>query len=319
MRPSLPSEVEAGLSLVEERLREIGQAKSGPLRNSILSTIAAGGKRIRPALLFLSGLAGEFDSENMCEAATAIELIHMATLIHDDVLDDAQYRRGLPTIRKVFSDKMAVTSGDSLFATAFVLISKLNINEIIDVISEAVVALSEGEMLQMKTAFDISIDERVYFEKIRKKTACLFSASCSIGAILGGCEKILVRSLANYGEALGLAFQIWDDVLDITGKVSSLGKGVGSDIADGTITLPMIFALEEGGQNGLGEILSRGSPGQADLAKAIKLIKKSDAIERAKAVAETQISMAKKSLEVVPDDLSETLKSVAKYVVERNS
>jgi geranylgeranyl pyrophosphate synthase len=220
------------LGEVEERLREAVAGHGDPLGEDAAATLAAGGKRLRPMLVLLC--AGEGGGEASVRAATAIELIHMATLVHDDVLDAAPLRRGLPTIAASSGRARAVATGDLLFSRAFALLSAAGEGRAVALLAEASVALARGELVQRHDAFDLSISEQRYLDRCRLKTAKLFECAC----LLGYDDEHLRR----FGAEIGLAFQLLDDVLDVAGPPERTGKARGTDLLDGTVTLPLIEA-----------------------------------------------------------------------------
>jgi len=224
----------ARLGQVEEMLREGGHGHGEALAADAAMTLEAGGKRLRPLLVLLC--AGEGAGEEAVRAATAIELIHMATLVHDDVLDAAPLRRGRPTVAATSGRSRATATGDLLFSRAFALLAAAGDLRAIDLLSAASVALARGELAQRRDAYDTSIAEERYLERCRLKTATLFECAC----LLGRDED----ALGAFGASIGLAFQLLDDVLDVTGPPERTGKARGTDLLDGTVTLPLILAAE---------------------------------------------------------------------------
>jgi geranylgeranyl pyrophosphate synthase len=222
------------LGRVEQMLREQGGGHGETLAADAAMTLEAGGKRLRPMLVLLC--AGEKAGEEAVRAATAIELIHMATLVHDDVLDAAPLRRGRPTVAATSGRVRATATGDLLFSRAFALLATPGDLRSIELISNASVALARGELAQRRDAYDTMIDEGRYLERCRLKTATLFECAC----LLGRDEK----ALGVFGASIGLAFQLLDDVLDVAGPAERTGKARGTDLLDGTITLPLILAAE---------------------------------------------------------------------------
>lgn len=222
----------ARMGEVEERLRgEIGD-HGELLGEDAASTLAAGGKRLRPMLVLLC--AGAEGGEGAIRAATAIELVHMATLVHDDVLDEAPLRRGLPTVAATSGRARAIATGDLLLSRAFALLAKAGDSRSVQLLAEAAVALARGELAQRHDAFDTSISEQRYLDRCRLKTATLFECAC----LLGHDDP----ALREFGAEVGLAFQLLDDVLDVTGPPERTGKARGTDLLDGTVTLPLIEA-----------------------------------------------------------------------------
>ena len=224
----------ARLGEVEQLLREQGRGHGEALGADAGATLEAGGKRLRPMLVLLC--AGEEAGEGAVRAAAAIELIHMATLVHDDVLDAAPLRRGRPTVAATSGRDRAVATGDLLFSRAFALLAAAGESRAIELLSTASVALARGELAQRQDAYDTSISADRYLERCRLKTAALFECAC----LLGRDEE----SLGAFGAAIGLAFQLLDDVLDVSGPPERTGKARGTDLLDGTVTLPLILAAE---------------------------------------------------------------------------
>jgi geranylgeranyl pyrophosphate synthase len=224
----------ARLGEVEELLRTQGADYGELLSTDVATTLAAGGKRLRPLLVLLC--AGTDGGEGAVRAAAAIELVHMATLVHDDVLDDAPLRRGLPTIAASSGRSRATAVGDLLFARAFALLGEHDEARAIALLAAASVSLADGELAQRQDAFDTGISEQRYLDRCRLKTATLFECACLLGRDL--------PALGDFGAQIGLAFQLLDDVLDVSGPVERTGKARGTDLLDGTVTLPLIVAAE---------------------------------------------------------------------------
>jgi geranylgeranyl pyrophosphate synthase len=222
------------LGAVEELLREQSGGHGELLGADAAATLCAGGKRLRPLLVLLC--AGADGGEGAMRAAAAIELVHMATLVHDDVLDDAPLRRGAPTIAATAGRDRATSVGDLLFSRAFALLAEQGDERAVALLARASVALAQGELAQRHDAFDTAISEQRYFERCRLKTAKLFECACRLGAD--------VDALGAFGAEIGLAFQLLDDVLDVAGPPERTGKARGTDLLDGTVTLPFIAAVK---------------------------------------------------------------------------
>ena len=227
------------LSRVEERLAGLAAGHGVTLAEHAGATIAAGGKRLRPLLVFLA--ADEEDGEGLVRAATAVELVHSATLVHDDVLDAAALRRGVPTVVASAGRGAATATGDLLFARAFAELAQNDRVDEIRVLSGASCALAEGELRQRADAWNAAVPVERYLARCELKTARLFEAACRLGALESGGDDV---ALGDFGRRIGLAFQLLDDVLDVSGPASRTGKHRGTDLLDGTVTLPYILARE---------------------------------------------------------------------------
>lgn len=236
-------EIKTELEQVEKIINENSSS-----RNKLLSSISqelamSGGKRLRPAMAVLAAKFGVYDSQKVLPVAAAIEILHMATLVHDDVVDRASLRRGKPTVSEKYGIDMAVYTGDFLFTRAVLMLSKQASSDKLDYMAKAVKTICEGEVDQLCERFDTGVSFRSYFKRISKKTAVLFSASCILGADTAGCAPELVRKLGKFGLYYGIAFQIRDDLLDFLSSTEASGKPVGNDMIKGVFTLPVIYAL----------------------------------------------------------------------------
>jgi geranylgeranyl pyrophosphate synthase len=294
------------LASVEARLREIAG-----IELHALHTIEAGGKRLRPLLVFVAGL-GSSERAALCRAAAAIELIHSATLVHDDVLDDAPLRRGSVTIYAAAGRAAATSTGDLLFSSAFAELSDNGDVAQLAALSAASSALARGELMQRADAWraDVTVDR--YLERCELKTARLFAAACELGALAGGGPP-----LAPFGRAVGLAFQILDDVLDITGPAERTGKRRGADLLDGTVTLPLILARERSRELAALDLRAISGPDEAD--RICELIETTGAAERARQHALELVASSKRALPDVSSDQRRALALLADVLVERFS
>lgn len=233
--------LERGLRRVEERLAAVAAGHGPALGEHAAGTLDAGGKRLRP-LLVLVCAGSDPDDERVVAAAAAVELLHMATLVHDDVLDRAPLRRGYPTVFATAGREAATSTGDFLFSRAFAELAGTGSTDAVQALSKASSALAGGELLQRADAWSAEVSEARYVERCGMKTGSLFAASARIGALLGTADSDAADALAAFGDHIGLAFQILDDVLDVSGPVEETGKHRGTDLLDGTVTLPLILA-----------------------------------------------------------------------------
>jgi geranylgeranyl pyrophosphate synthase len=232
---------------VERQLGEVTSAWGSELERSAGSTLAAGGKRLRPLLVFICGLeagGGRAEREALVRAGAAVELIHMATLVHDDVLDSAPLRRGSPTVYASAGRDAATATGDFLFSRAFALLGQSSDPGQVRVLSDACLALARGELVQRQDAYARRLSVERYLHRCELKTASLFSAACRLGSLASGRVDLETETLARFGRRIGLAFQLLDDLLDVAGSSRETGKRRGTDLLDGTVTLPLILAAE---------------------------------------------------------------------------
>jgi geranylgeranyl pyrophosphate synthase len=304
---------------VEGLLVGVAERAPGGLIEPSLGSLTSGGKRLRPLLLVLSAHMGEPDREDLLGAATAIEVLHTATLIHDDIVDRAENRRGVPTTVAGYGRETAAATGDYLFAEAFSGLARIGDPRLIRAFAAASVGLAAGELEQYR-ASGAEVEVEAYLEHIRKKTAGLFQAACVAGGTLGGLSLVQIDALASYGQALGIAFQMSDDIMDLVGKPGLMGKGIGTDLAEGTVTLPVIFALKEGDTQTIRRVLSDPSPAPDLLEAGIEAVLATDAIARTEEWAQGEIDAALEDLGLLPGCRErEFLESVASEVVGRDA
>ncbi len=312
--------IRAELEDFEQRLHATVRADLGPVAEAMEQILDAGGKRLRPALVFLSaGLGPAKRTDDIYRAAMAIEFIHNATLIHDDLIDGAPTRRGLRTIHETLGPNPAIIIGDYYFAKGANLMSQIGNPEIDAVLSQTVMTICFGEMLQLTSQrrYDQSLDE--YYAKIERKTAVLLAASTFCGAVLGGLEDQQVKAIRHFGRLLGMSFQIADDVLDYLATEEEVGKPVGNDLKQGTVTLPLMLARQA--NNGrLDAVLAKPVLDDADYAEVVRLVRGSSGIDESYAYAKTFGDKARAELRAFPPSAyRDALESLTYYVVGRRS
>jgi geranylgeranyl pyrophosphate synthase len=281
----------------------------------LLARVAGGAPAdlVDPALESLTS-----GGKDLLGAATAIEVLHTATLIHDDIVDRAESRRGVPTTVAGYGREIAAATGDYLFAEAFSELARIGDPRLVRAFAEASVGLAAGELEQYR-ANGATVDVEAYLEHIRKKTAGLFQAACVAGGTLGGLSLVQIDALATYGQALGIAFQMSDDIMDLVGKPGLMGKGIGTDLVEGTVTLPVIFALREGDAGTIRRVLADPNPSPELLEAGIVAVLATDAVARTEAWARGEIEAALEDLGLLPDcPEREFLESVASEVVGRD-
>ena len=281
---------------------------------------AAGGKRIRPALVLLSAKGGTYELERLTPAAVAVELTHAATLVHDDVIDRASVRRGRPTVAALLGDEPAIVVGDFYFAKAYEQAAATAVTEVVAILARAVMNICAGEVRQQAIRYRYHTDVDEYMRRIEAKTATLLAASCDIGALLGGLEDGKRAALRSYGRLLGLAFQIADDLLDYQGSEDEIGKPIGHDIADGFATLPLMLAMEEPQIAGdLNQLLVDRQVLSADQGqRVVNLVRASRGPQRALDRARELASDARHQLASLGDgEAADALAALTNYVVSR--
>ncbi len=300
------------LERTEVRLAEVAEGHGAELGRHATATLSAGGKRLRPMLVFLCA-NGDAD-ERLVAAGAAVELLHMATLVHDDVLDGAPLRRGRPTVFAEGGRLAATTTGDLLFSRAFAELASAGSADAVRALSEASSALARGELMQRADAWSADVTPGRYLDRCRLKTASLFAASCRLGALFGG-RPAMADAIGRFGEGIGLAFQILDDVLDVSGPAERTGKPRGTDLLDGTVTLPLILARER--DPGLIELDPDLTAEQAE--RICDRIAATGALDRARDEALTHVTAAKSVLGELdlPAQRRQALGLVADGVVER--
>ncbi len=296
---------------VERRMSALSDGHGPLLARYAGDTIAAGGKRLRPLLVCLAAGVPPPESEAVVSAAVAVELVHAATLVHDDVLDGSALRRGRPTVVAAGGRRLATATGDLLFSRAFAELAAVGSLPAIRILSRASSELAQGELMQRADAWRLDVTVERYLERCRFKTAVLFRAACELGATAGSGSRVL---LGSFGEQIGLAFQILDDVLDITGPPERTGKPRGTDLLDGTVTLPVILAREADPSIDLRSVRSA-----ADAAAVCDRIASSDALGLARERALELVREAKELLPGLPERQRGALELVADRVVERYS
>lgn len=237
-------EVNKELELVEEYIKSSVRSRNRLLSDILSDLVEAGGKRLRPAFVILSSRFGRYNGKKVIPAAAAVEILHTATLIHDDIIDCAKIRRGKPAVSDKYGTDMAVYAGDFMYTKAVLMLSGVVKSDKLDIMAKAIKTICEGEVDQYRERYNINISTLSYLKRIGRKTAVLFSSACALGAGIAHCPAHVRRTLARFGYYFGVAFQIRDDLNDILLDTNATGKPVGKDIAEGVITLPVILAIK---------------------------------------------------------------------------
>jgi len=311
--------VESELEELQRRLLDVARGGHPTFAAAVQHLFGSPGKLLRPTLVFLAARFGTtHDREIVLNLAQSLELVHTASLVHDDIVDQAELRRNVATVNATWSDDVAIIVGDYLFAKAYALAAVLPDPAVIAIVAQTVFALCDGELTEV-TATRSLPTEAAYFERIELKTASLYAACCQGAALLAGADPEHVAALGAYGTNLGLAFQITDDVLDVAGDEAEFGKSVGQDLAEGTPTLPMIYAVEARGNDvELAARIVAVPKDESEIRDLLRTIRSSGGVERARDRALAFHHAACAALEMLPDRPErDALAAIADFVVRR--
>jgi geranylgeranyl diphosphate synthase, type I len=314
---------------IDQEIREaMANVDPADLREASQHLTIAGGKKLRPSLVILSCEAVRGDPKSAIKTAAAVELIHTFSLIHDDIMDQDEKRRGKPSVHVVYGDSMAILAGDTLFSKAFETVLRSEEDEVLPIrilpalrtVADSCIKICEGQALDMGFALRWDVQESEYLMMIYKKTAALIAASTMSGAILGGGTPEQINALAEYGRLIGMAFQIQDDYLDVASQEEDLGKPVGSDIIEGKMTLLVVHALSKASDEDKELLLSILREGEEEnVPRAVEILEKYGSIHYAWQVAQNDVDQAKKILDVLEDSpAKDALLAIADFVVERS-
>ncbi len=313
-------DIEKDLQLVEEKLQQVVKHDNPILNKSSIHLLNAGGKRLRPAFALLAGRFYNYNIETVLPLAVALELIHMASLVHDDVVDAALIRRGIPTVKAKWGNRISMHAGDVLFGKSLQLIAQYESKPLVTKeLSRVAIKMSEGEIQQISTAYQSKQTIKDYFYRIERKTALLIAVSGQLGAVVCGAPKEIYLPLRRYGHKIGMAFQITDDILDMVADEKKLGKPIGGDLRQGIVTLPVIYALNHSAQKErLAKLVESRDKTDAEVNEAINIIIECGGIDYANRVVDRYINRAKDELKYLPDIPSKkVLLTVADFVKHR--
>ena len=314
----------ADMTAVNDLIRDRMASEHAPRIPEVTAhLVEAGGKRLRPMLTLAAARLCGYDGPYHVHLAATVEFIHTATLLHDDVVDESAQRRGRPTANLLWDNKSSVLVGDYLFARSFQLMTETNNMRVLAILANASATIAEGEVLQLTAAQNLATDEGIYLQVVRGKTAALFSAATQVGGVIATAPDAQVQALFDYGDALGIAFQIVDDLLDYQGDPNATGKNIGDDFRERKLTLPVIKAIAKGDATERAfwtRTIEKGKQEEGDLEHALSLLNAHGTLDETKAEALAWAEQAKTALNTLPDhELTQMLRDLADYVVARIS
>ncbi|WP_420820887.1 polyprenyl synthetase family protein [Roseovarius dicentrarchi] len=318
----LAARFEAKMAAVDQLIRSRMESRHAPRIPQVTThLVGAGGKRLRPLLTLAAADICGYSGDNDEKLAATVEFIHTATLLHDDVVDESSQRRGRATANLLWDNKSSILVGDYLFARSFQLMVETGSLRVLDILANASATIAEGEVLQLTAARDLATTEDIYLQVVRGKTAALFSAATEVGGVIAGVPDAQCRALYAYGDALGIAFQIADDLLDFQGDSAATGKNIGDDFRERKLTLPIIKAVakaDEAERNFWRRTIEKGDQRDGDLDHAIDLMRGHGALQAAREDALTWAATANQSLDLLPaHPVRDMLADLADYVVSR--
>lgn len=308
------------LNTIEKALKQTIQAEHPVLRNASTQLLQAGGKRIRPVFVLLSGQFGTFNIEPIKTVAVSLELIHMATLVHDDVVDEAELRRGKPTVKSRYGNRVAMYTGDYILARALESIADIEDPRIHRILSKALVEVCVGEIEQIRDKYNWDQNVRSYLRRIKRKTALLIATSCKLGALATGASEVEANKLYRYGYYIGISYQIIDDILDFTSSANELGKPTGNDLLQGNITLPVLLAMQDKDFYEFLRELFRDptSISEENMKELLFKLEKTDSINESYRISDRFLEKALFSLEDLPENKAKsTLIDIATRIGRR--
>jgi len=309
------------LTRLDRVLRSAVGTRNRPLSEMAMHLIELGGKRLRPALLLVAGRLGRFDEARLLRAAAAVELVHVASLYHDDVIDRAPRRRGAASANATWGNSGAALAGTYLFSCATTLFGGLG-DAASRLASDAAAEVCSGELQELENSYNLELEPEEHIEIVARKTATLFELPCRLGALLGGVDDHASDALARYGHELGLAFQLADDALDLAGDAKMMGKATHTDLLEGVYSLPVLIVLRQPGEEGrrLSDILGRVDPSPAEAEDAASIVRASGAVLDALALANHRAGQARAALRSLePGPARRSLERLVDYVVARSS
>lgn len=314
----LYADLKSDIEIIEKELEKALNSSSHLLNDASVHLLQAGGKRIRPVFVLLSAKFGDYDIERVKHIAVPLELIHMASLVHDDVIDDSDMRRGEMTVKAQWNNRVAMYTGDFIFARALEYVTAIDDPRVHQILARTMVEIVNGEVIQIEDKFRLDQNLKDYFRRIKRKTALLIESSCELGALVAGASEDNIRRLKRYGYFVGMSFQIVDDILDFTATDKELGKPAGSDLMQGNITLPALLLKDDPQVRPYINKVIADELTEADRKEMLKIIRKSNAIKEAAKVSEKYLQKALKEVEALPQHpMKKKLRDIALFIGKR--
>lgn len=312
------SDLKPEIEIIEKELEQALSSSSRVINDASLHLLQAGGKRIRPVFVIISAKFGNYDIERVKNIAVPLELIHSASLVHDDVIDNADLRRGRPTVRSQWNNRVAMYTGDFIFARALEYVSNIEDTRVHRILARSMVEICNGEIIQIEDKYRLSQNIKDYFRRIKRKTALLIESSCELGAVATKADDKIVQTLRRYGYFVGMSYQIVDDILDFTSTDQQLGKPAGSDLLQGNITLPILLLKDRVEIKNFVERAKNGEVTEEERLQMLKFVRKSDAIKKSINVSNHYLQKALKEVEKLPNSsMKKKLRDIALYIGKR--
>ena len=314
----LYADLKSDLDIIEKELELAVNSSSHLLNDASLHLLQAGGKRIRPVFALLAAKFGNFDIEQMKKIAVPLELIHMASLVHDDVIDDSDMRRGRKTVKAEWNNRVAMYTGDFIFGRALESVTSIDNPRVHQILANTMVEICNGEIIQIEDKFRLNQSIKDYFRRIKRKTALLIESSCEVGAVVSGASESDIFHLKRYGYYVGMSFQIVDDILDFTATDKELGKPAGSDFIQGNFTLPILLLKDEPTIGPFIDLVMNNDLSEPERKKLLQIVRKSDAIHEAAKISNEYLKKALKEVEALSNNpMKKKLKDVALFMGKR--
>lgn len=314
----LYTDLKQDIDIIEKELEEALNSSSHLIYEASLHLLQAGGKRIRPVFVLISAKFGNYDIDRVKNIAVPLELIHSASLVHDDVIDNSDMRRGQHTVKAQWNNRVAMHTGDYIFARALEYVTKIENKKVHQILAHTMVEIVNGEVIQIEDKFRLNQNLKDYFRRIKRKTALLIESSCELGAIVADCDPKVVKNLKRYGYYVGMSYQIIDDILDFTSTDKELGKPAGSDLLQGNITLPILLLKDHQEIQQFIERASNGTVTEQERLEMLQIVRNSDAIKKSMQISNQYLVKALKEVEALPNNpMKKKLRDVALFIGKR--